>query len=173
MSTPTQKLAAELDRESAATRRILERVPTDRLDWQPHPKSMTLGQLAIHIASIPGNISRMAQVDTFDAATRDFSPPQPASTDEVLSRLDASLTEARSFLGGLDEDFAAAPWRLTAGPREIFTVPRADMLRTMLLNHWYHHRGQLAVYLRLLDVPVPATYGRSADENPMAGAPAA
>src|SRR6185369_9466463 len=166
MPTPQQKMAAELEREAVATRRILERVPADRLDWQPHPKSMTLGQLALHMANIPGGISRMARLDGMDVAGRPNLPPQPQSADELLAALDASLTEARSLLETLDDEAADAPWRLSAGPREIFTLPRIDILRTMMLNHLYHHRGQLAVYLRLLDIPVPVIYGRSADENP-------
>lgn len=172
MPTPQQKMAAELEREAVSTRRILERVPADRLDWQPHPKSMTLGQLALHIASIPGGVSRMARLDGMDVAGRNNLPPSPQSADELLTALDASLAEARSLLESLDDEAADAPWRLSAGAREVFTLPRLDVLRTMMLNHLYHHRGQLAVYLRLLDVPVPVIYGRSADENPFADAPA-
>jgi uncharacterized damage-inducible protein DinB len=170
MPNPTQALANELEREAASTRRILERVPADRLDWQPHPKSMTLGQLAFHLANIPGNISRMSRLDGFDAATANFTPASPPSADALLPALESSLAEARSFLDGLDEEAAAAPWRLTVGEREVFTLPKTEVVRTLMLNHWYHHRGQLAVYLRLLDIPVPAVYGRSADENPFATA---
>jgi uncharacterized damage-inducible protein DinB len=173
MSSPAQAIAVELEREAPATRRILERVPADRLDWQPHPKSMSLGQLALHIANIPGNISRMASQDGMDTVGRSFTAPSPASAAELLPALEDSLTTARTFLEGLDEAAAAAPWRLTAGPREIFTISRLEVVRTLMLNHLYHHRGQLAVYLRLLDVPVPATYGRSADENPFADTQAA
>jgi len=171
MSTPTQTIAAELDREAVSTRRILERVPADRLDWQPHPKSMTLGQLALHIAGIPGNISRIAKGDGMDVAGRSFAPASPSSAADLLPTLEASLSDAKSFLGGLDDDAAAAPWRLSAGEREVFTIPRLEVVRTLMLNHLYHHRGQLAVYLRLLDVPVPAVYGRSADENPFVDGP--
>jgi uncharacterized damage-inducible protein DinB len=172
MPTPQQKRAAELEREAVSTRRILERVPADRLDWQPHPKSMTLGQLALHIASIPGGVSRMARLDGMDVAGRNNAPPSPQSAADLIAALEASLTEARSLLDSLDDEAADAPWRLSAGAREVFTLPRLDVLRTMMLNHLYHHRGQLAVYLRLLDVPVPVIYGRSADENPFADAPA-
>lgn len=168
MPSPTQALANELEREAVSTRRVLERVPADRLDWQPHPKAMTLGQLALHLANIPGNISRMAQLDGFDASTANFNPANPQSAEDLLPALDNSVAAALSFLGGLDEEASAAPWRLTAGEREVFTVPRLDVVRTLMLNHWYHHRGQLCVYLRFLDVPVPAVYGRSADENPFA-----
>jgi uncharacterized damage-inducible protein DinB len=168
MANPTQALANELEREAVSTRRLLERVPADRLDWQPHPKAMTLGQLALHLASIPGSISRLASLDGFDALTANFNPPDLSSAETLLPTLESSLAEAQSFLGGLDEGASAAPWRLTAGEREVFTVPRLEVVRTLMLNHWYHHRGQLAVYLRFLDVPVPAIYGRSADENPFA-----
>lgn len=170
MPNLAQALANELEREAGSTRRLLERVPADRLDWQPHPKSMTLGQLALHLASIPGNISRLAGLDGFDASTANFTPASPPDAEALLATLESSLADARSFLGGLDEEAAAAPWRLSAGEREVFTLPRAEVVRTLMLNHWYHHRGQLAVYLRLLDVPVPVVYGRSADENPFAAA---
>ena len=168
MPNPTQAFAKELEREAVSTRRILERVPADQLDWQPHPKSMTLGQLALHLAGIPGSISRLGQLDGLDASTVDFTPASPANADAILPALESSLAEALAFLGGLDEEASAAPWRLTAGERELFTVPRLELVRSLMLNHWYHHRGQLSVYLRILDVPVPAIYGRSADENPFA-----
>ena len=170
MSNPARALAAELDQEAAATRRLLERVPEDKLGWKPHAKSMSLGQLAIHVASIPGAISRLAQKDGHDAATANFEPQQPKDASEILPAFEAGLAEAKSFLSGLDDERALSSWRLTFGEREIFSVPRVGMLRTIMLNHWYHHRGQLTVYLRLLDVPLPVTYGRSADENPFAQA---
>lgn len=163
-------LVAELDREAASTRRVLERVPGDRLDWQPHPKSMTLGQLAMHVAGIPGHLSRLARLDGIDLSKFSRPLPQAQSTADLIATLDAGVAEARSFFEGLDERSAAAPWRMTFGEREISTVSRAEIVRTLVLNHWYHHRGQLLVYLRLLDVPVPAVYGDSADENPLAGA---
>jgi len=168
MTTPNaaKALIAELEQESAATRRVLERVPADKLAWRPHAKSMTLGQLAQHVAGIPGYVSKMAESDGFDAATR--AGKEPAKAERAtgrLTQLDESLAGARAFLSGLDEEKALAPWRLSYGEREVFTVPRLGMVRSMLLNHWYHHRGQLTVYLRLLDVPVPAVYGRSADEG--------
>jgi len=166
MQKATQALANELETEAVSTRRLLERVPADRLDWQPHPKAMTLGQLAFHLANIPGNISRLASLDGFDASTANFNPADPPNAEALLPALDKSLDDARAFLGGLDEETSAAPWRLSAGEREMFTIPRREVVRTLMLNHWYHHRGQLCVYLRFLDVPVPAVYGRSADEGP-------
>jgi uncharacterized damage-inducible protein DinB len=131
---------------------------------------MSLGQLAFHLATIPGNISRLGRLDGFDASTANFTPASPPNAEALLPALESSLAEAQSFLDSLDEETAFAPWRLSAGEREVFTMPRAEVVRTLMLNHWYHHRGQLAVYLRLLDVPVPVIYGRSADENPFATA---
>jgi uncharacterized damage-inducible protein DinB len=170
MADVAQPYISELEQEAKSTRRVLERVPADRLDWQPHPKSMTLGQLALHVASIPGSIARLGRLDGLDAATANFTPASPQSAEELVPALEAAVTEARSFLSDLSDEAASAPWRLSAGEREVFTVPRLGLVRTIMLNHWYHHRGQLTVYLRLLDVPVPAVYGRSADENPFAGA---
>jgi uncharacterized damage-inducible protein DinB len=127
---------------------------------------MSMGQLAHHVAAIPGNITRLAQLHGLDMATRTFEYPTCASAAELLETLDASVAAARDFIGGLDEASARAPWRMTIGDRELFTMPRISIMRTMCLNHWYHHRGELVVYLRLLDIPVPIVYGRSADESP-------
>lgn len=161
-------LIPELDHEANATRRLLERVPDDRLDYRPHPKSMSLGQLALHIAAIPGSISRLASLDGIDALTVDFTPASPAGAAELLATLEQSLTDAKAYLAGLDEDGCAGTFTARAGERVVFALPRIVLLRNLMMNHLYHHRGQLTVYLRLLDVPVPAVYGRSADENPFA-----
>jgi uncharacterized damage-inducible protein DinB len=158
----------ELQQEAAATKRLLERVPGDKLSWTPHPKSMSLGQLALHVAQIPGDLSRLARLDEFDAAAANFDPPVPTSREEILVALDESVSAAAKYLEGLMPDSAGAGWRLTLRGNEVFTMPRAGLLRSLLLNHWYHHRGQLSVLLRLLDVPIPVIYGRSADENPFA-----
>ncbi|HEY7370218.1 MAG TPA: DinB family protein [Thermoanaerobaculia bacterium] len=159
------QMLAELDAEASATRRVLERVPADRLTWKPHPKSLTLGQLARHVARIPGDLAHIARDDSFDNATPRNVHAQPESAAELMPALEASLTAARAFLEELTEAKAAAPWRMMDGPREIFAIPRRAFVRSVLLNHWYHHRAQLMVYLRLLDVPVPAVYGGSADEK--------
>ncbi len=164
-SVAARALIAELEKEAVSTRRLLERVPADKLTWKPHPRSMTIGQLASHVAGIPGHVSKMARSDDFDVSNARSEPPQPESTKDLLVILEESLGEARAFLSSLDEETASAPWRMSQGDREVFTVPRHGMLRSMMLNHWYHHRGQLTVYLRLLDVPLPAVYGRSADEG--------
>jgi uncharacterized damage-inducible protein DinB len=168
MLPAAQALIAELDAETPATRRVLERLPADRFDWRPHPKSLSAGQLAQHVASIPGGVARFAQMDGLDVATRPSGYASCETRDALLATLDASVATAREFLAGLDEERANAIWRLTFGAREIFAIPRLAVMRTMCLNHWYHHRGELVVYLRLLDVAVPVVYGRSADENPFA-----
>ena len=168
MLPAAQALIAELDKEAPATRRLIERVPDDRLGWRPHPKSMSVAQLANHIATIPGGIARLSQTEAFDISTRNIEPVPGESRAALLATLDSSLATAREVLSQLDDTTANAPWRLSFGEREIFTVPRLEMLRTMLFNHWIHHRGELVVYLRLLDIPVPVVYGRSADENPFA-----
>jgi uncharacterized damage-inducible protein DinB len=164
----TDRLLNELHQEAAITRRVLERVPGDKLEWRPHPKSMSLGQLAMHVASIPGNLSGLVQVDEFDASQANFTPPSPSSVEEILTAHDGSLRAAQDYLGGVDEQTARESWRLTFKGKEVFTAPRGGVIRSLMLNHWYHHRGQLSVYLRLLDIPVPVIYGRSADENPFA-----
>jgi uncharacterized damage-inducible protein DinB len=159
-------LMSELARESKTTRRVLQRVPMDKLDWKPHPKSMTLGQLAVHVAGIPGNMANLAKGEGFDVSTRPAGPPaQPAEGIDFVEKLDQGLTTAQDVFAGWSDEDAQGIWRLSAGDREVFAIPRAQMVRTMLLNHWYHHRGQLSLYLRMLDVAVPAVYGRSADES--------
>jgi uncharacterized damage-inducible protein DinB len=161
-------MTKELHQEAAITKRVLERVPADQLSWKPHPKSMSLGQLALHIATIPGNLSKLAQLDEFDASAANFDPPAPRDTQEILAALDAGVNAAQEYLGGISESAARGNWRLMSRGKELFTITRLELLRSIMLNHWYHHRGQLSVYLRLLDVPVPVIYGRSADENPFA-----
>jgi uncharacterized damage-inducible protein DinB len=163
-----EPISGELQQEAETTRRVLERVPADKLSWRPHPKSMSLGELALHIATIPGSISKLAQVDEFDVSAVNFDPPSPANKEEIFTTLDAGLKAAQQYLSGMSESSAVANWRMVAGPKEIFAMPRVALLRNIMLNHWYHHRGQMSVYLRLLDVPVPVIYGRSADENPFA-----
>ncbi len=166
METILEAMAGELQREHETTKRVLERVPEDKLTWRPHAKSMTLGQLAFHVATIPANLSQLAALDAFDAAMANFDPPQPASTAEILAALDSGIERTTVYLRSLTDASADAAWRLTFRGNDVFVVPRATLLRNILFNHWYHHRGQLSVYLRLLEVAVPVIYGRSADENP-------
>ena len=160
-------LLLELEQEAQATRRILERVPDERLDWTPHQKSMTLGQLAMHIANIPGAIAGVSRED-FDV-DRVIPRPPAASTGQILQTLDESLARARSVLHATDDAELLSPWRMMKGEEVIFAITRGELLRSVMLNHWYHHRGQLTVYLRLLGVAVPAIYGDSADEKVFPG----
>lgn len=164
----SEPMLNELRQEAATTKRLLERVPGDKLSWKPHARSMSLGQLALHVATIPGGLCHLAQLDEFDASAANFVPPTPNSRDEILAALDGSLMAAAAYLNDLTPEQASATWRLTLRGDELFVIPRAAMLRSLMLNHWYHHRGQLSVYLRLLDIPIPVIYGRSADENPFA-----
>ena len=157
-------LLQELEQEAQTTRRVLERVPDDQLGWKPHPKSMSLGQLALHIATVPGTVAAIAAEPEVQAPQ--FTQASAATTAELLPALDASIAKAKQVLGGLDDAALAATWRLKRGDREILAIPRGAVLRSIMLNHWYHHRGQLSVYLRQLNVPVPSIYGPSADENP-------
>jgi uncharacterized damage-inducible protein DinB len=160
-------LLLELEQEAQATHRVLERVPEDRLDWMPHPKSMTLGQLAMHIANLPGAIAEVSR-DSFDVSTV-IPRPSADSTGQLLQTLEESLARARSLLGAMDDADLQSPWRMMNGEEVIFAITRGELLRTVMLNHWYHHRGQLTVYLRLLDVALPAIYGDSADERVFPG----
>ena len=161
-----QDLLQELEQEAQTTRRVLERVPQDRLAWKPHDKSMSLGELAMHVATLPGAIAEVSMQPTFDAGTQ-IPRPSATSTDELLSTLDQSVARARTLLRGMDDAALATPWRMVKGTQEIFAVPRGAFLRTVMLNHWYHHRGQLTVYLRQTGALVPAVYGDSADETPL------
>jgi uncharacterized damage-inducible protein DinB len=127
---------------------------------------MTIGKLANHIASVPGGISRIAQNDVHEIDPAAFAPPQPKDKQEILDAFEASSKTAQQFIEGLSEAQATAVWRLTAGGKEVIAMPRVELIRNIMFNHLYHHRGQLSVYLRLLEVPVPSIYGPSADENP-------
>ena len=167
-TTVAAPMLKEFREEVAITKRLLNCVPADKLTWKPHPKSMSLGQLAGHIAAIPGRISKLAQQESFDVLKGSFVPAQPANLDEIFTTLEQGVGEADVFLQGLTDDSAAETFRLMKGDREIFHQPRAVVVRTIMLNHWYHHRGQLSVYLRLLDVSLPVIYGRSADTDPFA-----
>ena len=160
-------ILAELDQEAKTTRRVLERVPTDRLGWKPHPKSMTLGQLALHIAQVPGNIAGFVAGPVLEMPS-EFQQAAATSTTEVLSALDQSLAKAKDVLNGLDDATMTSMWALKAGGKTVMSMPRLAVVRSIMLNHWYHHRGQMSVYLRELDVAVPSIYGPSADENPFA-----
>ena len=166
-------LLAELEQEAETTRRVLERIPQAHLSWKPHPKSMSLGQLALHVATVPGNVAELAALDTIPNPPT-FVQPEAVSAAELVPSLKESVAKAKRALGGFDDAKMAATWRLQSGGRDILAMPRVAFVRAFMLNHWYHHRGQLLVYLRLLDQSVPSVYGPTADENPFAvAAPAA
>ena len=165
-------LLAEMDQEAQSTARVLERIPQAQLAWRPHPKSMSLGQLALHVATIPGNVADLASMDTIPEPPA-FIQAEAATTAELVPTLKASLAKARQVLGGMDDAKLMETWRLMSGGKEIMAMPRAAVIRMIMLNHWYHHRGQLLVYLRMHNVPLPSVYGPTADENPFAMAAAA
>jgi uncharacterized damage-inducible protein DinB len=164
--TMTAPLLQEFREEAQITKRVLQRVPADKLAWKPHPKSMTLGQLAWHVATIPGGISRLAQQSSFDVGQASFMPPQPKNLEEILAAYEQSALDGEIFLQAFTDQQATSSFRLLRNGAELWTKPRISVVRTIMLNHWYHHRGQLSVYLRLLEVPLPVIYGRSADTNP-------
>jgi uncharacterized damage-inducible protein DinB len=157
----------ELEHESHTTRRVLERVPDGQLTWKPHEKARTLGQLALHVAMVPGAVAELFASPS-PAQVPQFNDPTLDRASELIPALDESLAKAKRVLGGMDDATAMSMWRLMNGEREIFAQPRAALLRSIMLNHWYHHRGQLTVYLRELGVAIPSIYGPSADENPFA-----
>ena len=157
----------ELEEEAKTTRRVLERVPENQLDWRPHQKARTLGELAMHVAIVPGGVAEFVASPS-PVQAPDFTDPKLQAASELVPILDQSISKARQVLGGMEDADLLATWRLMQGERELFAGPRLGMLRAIMLNHWYHHRGQLSVYLRALDVPIPSIYGPSADENPFA-----
>jgi len=157
----------ELEQESQTTRRVLERVPDNQLAWRPHEKARTLGELALHIAIMPGSVAELVATQSTVQAPQ-FTDPSPKSASELIPALDESIAKAKKLLGGMNDDALTATWRMMRGERELFAAPRATLLRSIMLNHWYHHRGQLTVYLRELGVSIPSIYGPSADENPFA-----
>ena len=166
MTKMLEPMMSEFQQEAATTRRVLERVPADKLSWKPHPKSMSLGQLALHVASIPGNLCRLAQRDGLDTSEANFNPPGPTDAKEILATLDAGVKAAEEYVGSCQRVRSSGYVAHHIEGQGSVAMPRVVLLRTIMLNHWYHHRGQLSVYLRMLDVPVPSIYGPSADENP-------
>jgi uncharacterized damage-inducible protein DinB len=167
MSQVVDSLLGEIEQEAPATRRTLERVPGDKLDWRPHEKSMPLGLLAWHVATIPGEWARMLSTDSMDVSELE-AIPAAVSSDELVPLLDESLASAKEIMTGMDDQRMTGKWKLYAGDQKVVDAPRVACFRMFALNHWYHHRAQLGVYLRILDVPVPSVYGPSADDDPMA-----
>jgi len=160
-----QSMYAEFEAQAPITRKFLERLPEDTLTWKPHEKSMSAGQLALHLAQVPGGIVRFVQQNPAQAP--DFGTfPQPSSVQEVLTTFEESIATVKTLLPRFDDASMQETWRLLQGDTEVLAVPRAQFLRDIMLSHWYHHRGQFCVYLRLLNVAVPASWGPSADELP-------
>jgi uncharacterized damage-inducible protein DinB len=168
--TIAQGMLPELDQELANTRKILERVPDDRLEYRPHPKSWALGALATHVATLPGwtpmTIGR-AELDIAPVGQGPMRVPEAKTSAELLSRFDENAAAARASLAAASDATMLGPWTLLAGGHTVFTLPRVAVMRTFVMNHLIHHRAQLGVYLRLCDVPLPNLYGPTADESGM------
>jgi uncharacterized damage-inducible protein DinB len=161
----TAELFADLDLELAATRRVLERVPFEHWDWKPHQKSTPLGRIAVHLAELPHLAETMATSAELDMATVPYAPAVVTNRDELLALFDRNAASMRRVIAALDETALAERWRLRVGDRVYFDAPRSLLLRQHGVSHPVHHRAQLTVYLRLLNVPVPGLYGPSADES--------
>ncbi len=156
-----EPIIAELKIEARTTRRMLERLPKDALKWKPHAKSKTLGEIAAHIANIPGLFIAALNREEFDR--HDYGAATE-TVPEILDTFDRNVSSALEVLNTLSDERLLSSWRYKHGERVIFEMPRLVVVRTTALNHLIHHRGQLAVYLRLLDVPLPPVYGPTADE---------
>jgi uncharacterized damage-inducible protein DinB len=160
-----KSLLAEFEVQAPVTRKFLERLPEDKLTWKPHEKSMSAGQLAFHLAFVPGGVIRLVQNNPAQAPDS-ASFPQPASRQEILNTFEESISAVRASLSRCDDASMQETWRMVAGGREVVAQPRGEFLRDVMLSHWYQHRGQFSVYLRMLNVAVPASWGPSADEPP-------
>ncbi len=162
-----QALLPEFDHEMATTRRVLERVPDDKLTWKPHERSMALGRLAGHTAELGGLIPSAMTTESLDMATVGMKPLDPASRQELLGIFDGIVAKARESIASAKDEDLMKTWTLLVNGKTIFSMPRAGIVRTIFLNHVIHHRGQLSVYLRMAGAPVPSIYGPSADEGNM------
>jgi uncharacterized damage-inducible protein DinB len=159
-----QSFIAELKQEAASTKRILERVPEGKFDWKPHQKSMSLGRLASHVAELPGFLNSILTMDEIDFAKGHYKPSLAKTPEELMNVFQQKLDEVVQTLQNTSDEKMQANFTLRNGDRVFATIPRMAAVRSMALNHIIHHRGQIAVYLRLLDLPVPGLYGPSADE---------
>ncbi|MGB6974121.1 MAG: DinB family protein [Terracidiphilus sp.] len=166
VGTIAQAYLKEFETQAPITRRYLERLPEDKLTWKPHEKSMTAGQLALHIASVPGRIVGFVQANP-GQVPKSFVAAQPASLKEILIAFDECLAAVRSELPKFPDEAMREIWRLQSGETTVLEQPRGDFLRDVMLSHIYQHRGQLSVYLRMLELPVPASWGPSGDEPPL------
>ena len=158
---------AELQQEAKVAREVLSRVPVDKFDWKPHEKSMTFGRLASHVAEMIGWTGPTLQYPELDFAKMDYKPFEPASTQELLDYFDKNLAEAVEVLKNTSDEQFMENWTMRNGETEYFTLPKVAVMRSFVMNHIVHHRGQLSVYLRLNDIAVPSIYGPSADEGQM------
>ena len=165
--TVVDAIVQEFEQESATTRRLLKRVPADQLTWKPHPKSMSLGELALHIAQGPGLLIGWVAADVTEVGNFD-GPSEASSVEQILTTHDQGVDTVKKTLERLAETGLQGTSKVTTGGTTLLELPKKALVRTLVLNHIVHHRGQLSVYLRLLNVPVPSIYGPSADENPFA-----
>jgi uncharacterized damage-inducible protein DinB len=161
-----ESLLPEFDHETATTRTLLERVPEGKADWKPHVKSMSLGTLATHVATIPGWASvtlKDTEFDTNPPGGQNYTPPTFDGTAKLLKTFDEGVKATRALLAATTDAEMMVPWALKSGGKTVFTMPRAAIFRSFIMNHSVHHRGQLSVYLRLCDVKLPPIYGPTAD----------
>lgn len=158
-------LLAELKHESVNTRKILERVPSDKLDWTPHEKSMKIGELASHIAGLTVWVERIMKADEFNFGTANFNITAPATSEDMLNKFDEKLANTIKVLELSDDEKFNEMWTVKYGEQVLYQLPKKVALRNFTFNHTYHHRGQLSVYLRLLNISVPGMYGPSGDEK--------
>jgi uncharacterized damage-inducible protein DinB len=159
-------LLNEFRQESKTTRRLLERVPTNNLSWKPSEKSMSLGQLSLHLAGIPGGFAKRLVEDVFEPPANGFTQRQADSTEEILSIFDTGVAAADAYIAALTPEASQKVWSTIVKGKTVFALSRVACIRVLILNHSIHHRGQLSVYLRELGVQIPSIYGPSADESP-------
>lgn len=160
-------LLAELEREAKTTRKIFEKIPSEHLSFKPHEKSMAMGQLAGHVAEIPGWLHLMLNADELDFATMNYTPPKIEQNADLIKHFEENLANGKSVLENATDEKFNGTWRMRHGEQIFFELPRAEVIRTWVFSHIVHHRAQLGVYLRLLNIPVPSIYGPTADEQGM------
>ena len=165
MKSLSKLFLEELEREAANTRKMLERVPVEKGDWQPHEKSFPIGRLATHIAEIPGWMSLIISADELDFGNMKYTPPVVNTNEDLLKVFQENLDIAKKELANADDSKYDDKWSMRHGDQVYFTLPRHEIVRSWVLNHVVHHRAQLGVYLRLMDIPVPGMYGPTADDQ--------